>query len=53
MLKLDKENESKTGAGMLSLNDEEEDYNGIAMGSNRVRMGLDIKKRDKRLYRMG
>ena len=25
---------------------------GFPIGSNRVRMGLDIKKRDKRFYRM-
>ena len=43
----------RIGAGMLSLNPEEDDFDGLSMGSNRVRMGIDIKKRDKRFFRMG
>ena len=41
------------GAGMLSLNPEEDEFDGLSMGSNRVRMGIDIKKRDKRFFRIG
>ena len=41
------------GAGMLSLNSEEDEFDGLSMGSNRVRMGIDIKKRDKRFFRIG
>ncbi|MBR1461299.1 hypothetical protein IJ596_06685, partial [bacterium] len=52
MLSLDDEKENSTSA-MLSLNDDDENDFGGSFGSNKVRMGLDIKKRDKRFYRMG
>ena len=43
-------NISAPDSGMLSLEDE---FDGLPLSSNRVRMGIDIKKRDKRFYRIG
>ena len=53
MLSLDRDDDSKIGDGMLSLNGDYDEFSGLALGSNRVRMGQDIKKRDKRFFRMG